>query len=54
MMTRYKDLRCPDCSSYKYCKGKVTKGSSECDNRRGLRSKKKTKRFNYMKELIRR
>jgi len=50
-MIKYEDLRCPDCSSYKYCRGKVMKGSSECDNRRGFRSRKKTKRFKFIKEL---
>jgi len=53
-MINYDKLRCRDCPSYKYCRGKVTKGSSECDNRRGLRSKKKSKRYIHIKEMLRR
>ena len=51
---KYDDIRCPDCKSYKYCKGRVMKGSSECDNRRNRRSKNKSKRYKYMKEMLRR
>jgi len=51
---KYYDLRCPDCKSFKYCRGKVSKGSSECDNRRGNRSNKKSKRYRYVKEMLRR
>lgn len=51
-MINYDKLRCRDCPSYKYCRGKVMKGSSECDSRRGLRNKKKTKRFSSIKEMV--
>jgi len=46
------DLRCPDCSSYMYCRGKIMKGSSVCDSRRGLRGKKKTKRYSYLRRML--
>jgi len=48
----YDKLSCPDCPSYKYCRGKIMKGSSVCDSRRGLRGKKKTRRFNYLREML--
>ena len=48
------NIRCPECRSFKYCRGKVMKGSSECDNRRGFRSKKKSKRYSYLKGMVRR
>lgn len=53
-MNKYDDLRCPDCPSYSYCRGKVMKGSSECDSRRGFRSKKKSKRFSFIKDMVKR
>ncbi len=49
---KYNNIKCPDCSSFKYCRGKVSKGSSECDDRRGKRSKKKSKRYRYLKEML--
>ena len=30
------------------------KGSGECDNRRGIRSKKKSSRYRHVKEILRR
>ena len=51
---KYNDIRCSECKSYNYCKGKVSKGSSECDARRGLRSKKKSRRYSQIKEMLRR
>jgi len=30
------------------------KGSSECDSRRGIRSKKKSNRYRHIKEILRR
>ena len=54
-MGKYDDLRCRDCPSYKYCRGQsVMKGSSVCDSRRGIRSKKKSNRYRNIKEMLRR
>ena len=51
-MKKYDGLRCRDCPSYKFCRGKVMKGSSVCDRRRGIRSKSKSKRYSYLKGMI--
>ena len=53
-MIKYEDLRCRYCPSCKYCRGKVMKGSSECDKRRGIKSKKKSKRYNYIRSVLNR
>jgi len=51
-MIKKDELRCRDCPSFKHCGGRVMKGSSECDKRRGMRSKKKSKRYGYLKGMV--
>lgn len=53
-MKKYDELRCRDCPGYKYCRGRVMKGSSKCDEMRGMRSKKRSKRFDYIRGMVRR
>ena len=51
-MKNIEDIKCPSCNGYKYCKGKVSKGSSVCDDTRGIRSGKIAKRYNYLKRMV--
>jgi len=46
------ELHCRDCPSYKFCRGRVMKGSSVCMSRRGILNKKVSKRYKHIKEMI--